>query len=352
MLSVLDGTGSVIAHFTGAAVRAEDTLPGTAALDLVTKSGADAFEHTTGTGEVRLYAVRRVPADGASGTPLAVVISAPKDAIYRDVNRALTQTLAGIAAVTLVLLLTAWYGARRLVLRPIRIMLEMTQRVRAGDLTARTGLKAGHEELCQLGAALDEMAGQLQLRDVKLGKALEDLREQAVTDSLTGLHNRRYFWEALGREVLAARRKRTPFSVILLDIDHFKNVNDTWGHDAGDAVLKQIAAVIRASVRGSDIAVRHGGEEFAMLLPDTTTEVAWQRAEELRHALAALEIRYGSGTIRITASFGVAEYIDHGDDGTELMNAADEAMYAAKNAGRNQVVVSSMQGGRSKPRSA
>ena len=150
----------------------------------------------------------------------------------------------------------------------------------------------------------------------------------------------------------AKRRKRAPFSVILHDIDHFKKVNDTWGHDAGDAVLKQVAAVIPASVRGSDIAVRHGGEEFAMLLPDTTTQVARQRADELRRALAVLDIRHGAGSIRITASFGVAEYTDHGDDGMALMNAADEAMYAAKNAGRNQIVVSPAHARRRTPRSA
>jgi diguanylate cyclase (GGDEF)-like protein len=162
-----------------------------------------------------------------------------------------------------------------------------------------------------------------------------------MTDPLTGLYNRRFFWDALTREIAAASRKGRPFSVILLDLDHFKRVNDTLGHDAGDIVLKEVAVVVKASVRDSDIAVRHGGEEFAILLPDTSAEIAAERAEGLRQELERHAITYGAEKIHITASFGVAESPAGRADAGVLMRAVDAALYAAKAAGRNRVVVSS-----------
>ena len=264
--------------------------------------------------------------------------------VHEDGQRALSYALGGIVAFTLLLMALAWHGAERLVLAPIRVMLETTRRVRAGDLSARTGLKPTSEELSQLGAALDAMAEQLQTHDRELRQALENLTQQAMTDSLTGLYNRRFFWDALDREIATAKRKEAPFCVILLDLDHFKDVNDTWGHDAGDIVLKEVAKVLEESVRGSDIAVRHGGEEFAIVLPDTSIEVAAERAEALRRHLEAHEVRWGEENVRVTASFGVAQYGPCTAEPGALMKAADAAMYAAKAAGRNRVIVSELSG--------
>lgn len=161
-----------------------------------------------------------------------------------------------------------------------------------------------------------------------------------MTDPLTGLYNRRFFWDALTREIAAARRKGLPFSVILFDLDHFKRVNDVFGHDAGDIVLKEVAAVLRGAVRDSDVAVRHGGEEFAVLLPETSMEIAAERAERLRQDLEQHEISYGDQALHITASFGVAECPPGASDASALMRAVDAAMYSAKAAGRNRVAVS------------
>jgi diguanylate cyclase (GGDEF)-like protein len=253
---------------------------------------------------------------------------------------AIRYAMLGLGAIWILVILLAWVGAERLVLEPIRAMLEMTRHVRAGDLSARTGMKSTHEELSQLGAALDEMAEQLQKRQRELQQALADLTEQATTDALTGLYNRRFFRDALNREIASANRKGFPFSVILLDIDHFKRVNDAFGHDAGDVVLKEIAAVLRASVRDSDIAVRHGGEEFAILLPETAVDVAAERAERLRQRLEQHQITYGTKALRITASFGVVQNRPGDADASALMKAVDAAMYSAKASGRNKVVVS------------
>jgi diguanylate cyclase (GGDEF)-like protein len=239
------------------------------------------------------------------------------------------------------LLLIGWYGAENLVLRNLRRLLDMARRVHAGDLTARTGLPGGREEISRLGDAFDRMAQALEDRDAELQRALRESRELAITDPLTGLHNRRYLWELLGRELLKSRRNRTPVAAILADIDHFKRFNDTWGHEAGDLVLKGVAAVVREHVRGSDIGCRYGGEELAVILPETVLEVAVERAERIRRGIAALRLSHGGRPLdAVTSSFGVAVYPQHAGDAEALLRAADEALYEAKKAGRNRVVVS------------
>jgi len=227
------------------------------------------------------------------------------------------------------------------VLRNLRKLLDVARRVHAGDLTARTGLPGGREEISRLGGAFDQMAQALQDRDAELQRALRESRELAITDPLTGLHNRRYLWELLGRELLKSRRNRTPVAAILADIDHFKRFNDTWGHEAGDLVLKRVADVIREHVRGSDIGCRYGGEELAVILPETTLEVAVERAELIRRGIAALRLEYSGRPLdAVTSSFGVAVYPQHAGNAEALLRAADEALYEAKKAGRNRAVVS------------
>lgn len=167
----------------------------------------------------------------------------------------------------------------------------------------------------------------------------ESLRRQSLLDPLTGLFNRRYFDETLKRELVRARRKAMPLSLLVLDIDHFKRVNDSFGHAAGDAVLRTIAQQIRAWVREGDVACRYGGEEFVILLPECGVEVSTGRAERLRAAIeSTLPHADGSGPERVTASFGVAEYPSHGGDAEALFWAADKALYRAKQLGRNRVV--------------
>ena len=245
---------------------------------------------------------------------------------------------AAIGAVLLVIFI-AWYGAQRLVLSPIRTILETTARVTAGDLGARTGFSRGNEELSQLGAALDEMAERLEAHDRELKGALAELQRQAFTDALTGLYNRRFFWDALTRRIAEFKRKPEPFCVILLDIDHFKRVNDTWGHEAGDYVLREIGSLITASIRESDIAARYGGEEFSILLPDATSETAAERAESLRREIRESELSYAGQPIKVTVSLGVTECDGVAISPSDIMNAADAAMYRAKARGRDRVVV-------------
>jgi diguanylate cyclase (GGDEF)-like protein len=166
-----------------------------------------------------------------------------------------------------------------------------------------------------------------------------DLRTQSLSDPLTGLHNRRYLNETLGHELVRTEREHTPLSIIVADIDHFKMINDTYGHQFGDTVLVAIARLLKKYVRGSDIACRYGGEEFLLVLHNTTGDNAAKRAEEIRQASAALCIQHEHGTVMITISFGIATYPDHGNNVESLISKADQALYQAKRAGRNQVTI-------------
>jgi diguanylate cyclase (GGDEF)-like protein len=167
----------------------------------------------------------------------------------------------------------------------------------------------------------------------------EKLFERATRDNLTGLYNRHYMREWFEQELLRAGRHRRSIGMIMVDVDHFKRVNDTFGHDAGDLLLCELAAVIRRIARSSDVACRHGGEEFLLLMPDATLAGTRYKAEKLRRAVAEMAVEYGEHPLRVTVSAGVAVYPDHGADVNALLRAADEALYAAKGAGRDCVMV-------------
>lgn len=183
--------------------------------------------------------------------------------------------------------------------------------------------------------------GRCSLQDITEQIHLEQrLGELARKDPLTGLANRRGFDEVAANELDRARRTATALSVITLDIDHFKHVNDTHGHAAGDEVLKALAEHSQARLRSTDIFARMGGEEFVILLPDTSIDQAVEKAESLRQALAEIVVSLSNGTnVQITVSFGVAALIKHGTDISQVLEAADKALYEAKRSGRNCVKV-------------
>jgi diguanylate cyclase (GGDEF)-like protein len=170
----------------------------------------------------------------------------------------------------------------------------------------------------------------------------QKLADQSVHDALTGLHNRRYLEEALGRDLILAERHGHPVSVIMADIDHFKKVNDRYGHLAGDEILRGFAAILKRNARASDIYCRYGGEEFLLVFPQMPVEKAAARAEQLRRTIAAAPLRYGAIAIPITASFGVAGFPDNGRSSDSIVDAADKALYEAKNNGRNRVALSAI----------
>jgi diguanylate cyclase (GGDEF)-like protein len=183
-------------------------------------------------------------------------------------------------------------------------------------------------------AAAEQMA--LSLANLRLR---ETLRDQSIRDPLTGLFNRRYMEETLERELRRAGRSNRPVAVVMLDLDHFKRFNDNFGHDAGDMMLREVAAFLKANVRAEDVVCRFGGEEFAIILPDATIEIAFNRAERLRKGLHKLQVKFQNQPLgAITFSAGVAVFPGHGNTSELLLRAADQALYQAKHDGRDRVV--------------
>ena len=180
----------------------------------------------------------------------------------------------------------------------------------------------------------------LGLANVKLR---EILRNQSIRDPLTGLFNRRYMEETLERELRRARRGGRPMGVLMMDLDRFKMINDTHGHDAGDAFLRELGELLRFGLRREDIPCRHGGEEFVVVLPDASLDDARRRAEQIREGIKKMRVAHQGRTIGpLTASIGVAAFPDHGLDGETLLRAADTALYRAKHEGRDRVIVASV----------
>lgn len=296
-------------------------------------------------GVQRLYAVEHVGLNPDGVPPISVVVSIPVSTVLAGADQALRNTVLGVVGVALLVLIAAWFASEVFVMRRFRVLIDMAERVRAGDFSVRSSLGGGREELSRLGSALDAMAKDLQTRDVQLKNMLQQLNEQALTDQLTGLPNRRYLWEALGTELARARRKRSPLAVLLFDIDHFKRINDRWGHEAGDLVLRNVAHAARKVVRESDIVARHGGEEFVIVLSEADETVALARAEALRAEISGLRLTCGGNPIDpVTVSVGVVSSRDGTGTAEDLVRTADHAMYDAKQAGRDRVVVRAMTG--------
>lgn len=194
----------------------------------------------------------------------------------------------------------------------------------------REQLRQRESELRVANAALGERVAEVE-------RLSEELAVLANRDPLTDLFNRRHFQDTIARETARCRRASRPMSLVLLDIDHFKSVNDRFGHATGDEVIRRLGALLRESVRQEDVACRIGGEEFALLMPAMPLDVAMQRAEALRERFAALRIETEHGPTGTTLSAGVATFPTDGDTPDTLMREADRALYAAKRAGRDAV---------------
>jgi diguanylate cyclase (GGDEF)-like protein len=197
---------------------------------------------------------------------------------------------------------------------------------------------AHNSKLPLLTRSTDLMA--LALSNIQLR---ENLREQAIRDPLTGLFNRRFLNETLSQKLSAACRHQRTVGIFLLDMDHFKHINDTYGHDAGDAVLREVGALLRRGLRTEDIACRFGGEELLLVLPEITEAAAIKRANELRREISNLHIVSAHHTLpTLTASIGLAIFPYHGNTVDSIITAADHALYEAKAGGRDQVCVAEL----------
>ncbi len=288
--------------------------PGT----MVASTGAD--------GRDALATLRRLPA-----LHWAVVVELPR-------GRALRQA-GGTGAGTVVLLvfLVAAVGAIAglcgwLVIRPVERLTRAAAQVAAGDLSVDIPTGGGGE-VGQLTNVFRHLVTRVRERD---GQG--ELERLSVTDALTGLYNRRHLMGTLANEVQRSRRLRRTFSVLLADVDHFKQYNDTHGHLAGDAVLVKVAEILRQTTRGVDSVARYGGEEFVVMLIEAPLATALIVAERIRARVAAEPFPGG----RLSVSVGTAEYPTHGDTPEELIASADAAMYQAKGGGRDRVAAASL----------
>jgi diguanylate cyclase (GGDEF)-like protein len=208
-----------------------------------------------------------------------------------------------------------------------RLIAELERRVAESTVQLVTARSAVEQEVAKRLWAEEELT-----------KANRRLHHQAMRDALTGLYNRRYFEESFARELSRARRGKELLGLMMIDIDHFKRCNDTFGHAAGDAVLRAVAKYMQLQTRGEDMLCRYGGEEFVLVQAQASADAVLQRAETFRQGVQGVEVEHdGKRVGPVTISIGIAIFPDHGADGQALLQAADEAMYRAKQGGRNRV---------------
>jgi diguanylate cyclase (GGDEF)-like protein len=267
--------------------------------------------------------------------------------IERQKRAAAIFVLGTLAVIALALHLVI----RRLVAQRLSGLTRAAGALGKGRMDVRAD-DAGKDEIAELGASFNSMANAIRLytedlehiiaeRTEELEQANQELERLAITDQLTGLHNRRHFDENARRSLELARRNERPLSVVLVDTDRFKSVNDRFGHPVGDEVLKAVAGVLKQNARKADLVARIGGEEFAILMPDAQASLAAQAAERMREALEA-EVSPQVSALkgeRVTASFGVAAWEKASDRLEDLLSAADAALYRSKEQGRNRVTV-------------
>lgn len=249
------------------------------------------------------------------------------DAIY---YRALWVNVIALSIAAAAALLAAIL-LRRSITVPLGALLSGTAQLAEGNLSHRVILHR-NDELGELAVDFNKMA-------VQLETAQEDLIRIATHDGLTGLYNHRTFYALLSDELSRSMRFKRVFSLLLIDIDHFKRVNDVHGHLAGDSVLRQLSKLLGSEARAIDRVCRYGGEEICILMPEADLEAATKFAERLRMAVAEKSFELdGGNSITLTVSIGVATWPTHADNAHALVAAADRAMYLAKDGGRNKVV--------------
>ncbi|HEY2744763.1 MAG TPA: diguanylate cyclase [Polyangia bacterium] len=236
----------------------------------------------------------------------------------------LTRANSWAGVVLALLVVLGVFGLRALVRRTIRPLAALSDAAERGEVSVDVVRESGLREVLVLAETLERL--------------FRSVNDRAMRDGLTRVYNRGFLADWLPRQLRLSRRNGSPLSALMVDLDHFKRINDTYGHGAGDQVLVALARCIETQLRSTDVVVRYGGEEFTVLLPDTPVAGGFVTAERLRAAIAAMTEREGlPAGLRITASIGVAA-IGSGDDGSQLITRADGALYQAKRGGRNRVV--------------
>jgi diguanylate cyclase (GGDEF)-like protein len=326
------GGNVIVSSQTSSAELMQVTLRPTLLKRLTAQEGT-VLTYGSVSGDEVLGSLKRVPRVG-----WAVLAEIPVDAAYQQVRRFRDLSLALVAGLLLGVTAIAYHLAL-LIVRPLERLTKGAAEVADGDLAVDLPTAAG--EVGDLTYVFNHMVGRLRQSRQDLDAVNETLRQQneelerlSASDSLTGLSNRRILTQRLSEELLRAQRQSHSFTVLMMDVDHFKKYNDAYGHPAGDEVLKKVANILRNCTRVGDCTARYGGEEFAVLLSGKGGDTALQLAERIRERVAAEEFVGG----KVTISAGIAEFPHHGHTAEAVISSADEALYQAKREGRNRVV--------------
>jgi diguanylate cyclase (GGDEF)-like protein len=281
-------------------------------------------------------------ADAPRGLPLLIVAERGHREVYAAWLRSLELFVALVAGLTLLVGIVAWWMGHSIV-APLAHLTAAADRIARGDLSVELrGTPGG--EIGHLTRVFNLMADRLRRSRSDVAAASEALLRQnrlletlAVTDGLTGVYNRKRLADILTEQFARFRRNGRPFAVLMVDIDSFKVINDTWGHAAGDQVLVRTATVLRQAVRAVDCVARYGGEEFVVVLMETTTAAAREIAERIRSVVEGGHVACGDHRIAVTVSIGVTQSREDDDGPEAVLRRADGALYKAKRAGRNLV---------------
>jgi diguanylate cyclase (GGDEF)-like protein/putative nucleotidyltransferase with HDIG domain len=250
-----------------------------------------------------------------------------------------------VLGVTFLVLAAGWLSSE---LPRAQSLLKEQRRVNSREVALRAQLETAHQQLQESHGEQEILIEQQKELLAEVGRLYREQAQAAVTDAITGLPNHRAIMSQIDEELAHCEQASSPCTMLFVDIDHFKCVNDTWGHRAGDAILREVAARLRTTIRFSDFVGRYGGEEFALLLPETDIVAASETAERLRLTIGAhpcvwqSEDGSSNAIISITASIGVASYGIHGTTREMLVERADHAMYRAKQGGRNRVCIADL----------
>lgn len=267
------------------------------------------------------------------GSQWAVAAAIPREAAFAEI-RELRNTALLTLAILLPIVCAIAYTLGLLIVRPLRSLTDGAAQVASGNLNVDLPIMGGGE-VAYLTQVFNDMVSRVR-------ESRHSLEHRSITDGLTGLFNRRHMMESLDEEAARHRRHERPFSVLMIDVDHFKPFNDRNGHQAGDDALVRTARVIQSALREVDRAGRYGGEEFIVMLPETTRSAALEVAERIRVRMAAESFGPEGGPAQsLTLSAGVAEFPRDGESVEAIISSADAALYEAKRKGRNRVVPAS-----------
>ena len=275
----------------------------------------------------------------------AVVVELDRDKAFAQVRR-LQQLTVLVAVGMLALLSVCAYLLALTIVRPLKRLSAGADRVAAGDLDVDLPVLS-RSEVGYLTQVFNHMVARLRQGRKELASVNAELQEKnkhlqllSVTDPLTGLFNRNHLMETLTAEIVRSLRHKHTFALLIIDIDHFKRINDTYGHQKGDEVLHDLAEVFRKAIRDCDYAARYGGEEFMILLPETSRQGAMEVAERIRLDTGRRPIDMENEAVSVTVSIGISLFPDNGGDVKTVIQEADKALYAAKDSGRNRIMPS------------